>query len=47
MGVEGLSFHNPDLTQRRILEIIKTSAQRGANIVRQILNSPAASRAAR
>jgi len=38
MGVEGLSFHNPDDSTRNILTIIKTSAQRGANIVRQILN---------
>ncbi len=38
MGIEGLSFHNPDDSVRSILSIIKTSAQRGANIVRQILN---------
>jgi PAS domain S-box-containing protein len=38
MGVDGLSFRNPDDSTRRIIEIIKTSAQRGANIVRQILN---------
>ena len=38
MGVEGLSFHNPNVATQKILEIIKTSAQRGADIVRQILN---------
>jgi PAS domain S-box-containing protein len=38
MGVEGLSFHNRDVSSQKILEIIKASAQRGANIVRQILN---------
>jgi PAS domain S-box-containing protein len=38
MGVEGLSFHNPNASTKKILEIIKTSAQRGADIVRQILN---------
>ena len=38
MGVEGLSFHNPDPSTAKIIDIIKTSAQRGANIVRQILN---------
>ena len=38
MGVEALSFRNPDVSTRSVLEIIKTSAQRGANIVRQILN---------
>ena len=38
MGVEGLSFHNPNASAKKILEIIKTSAQRGADIVRQILN---------
>jgi PAS domain S-box-containing protein len=38
MGVEGLTFHNPDPSTRKILEIIKSSAQRGADIVRQILN---------
>ena len=38
MGVEGLSFHDADPATQKILEIIKTSAQRGANIVRQILN---------
>ena len=38
MGVEGLSFHNPNASSKKILEIIKTSAQRGADIVRQILN---------
>ena len=38
MGIEGLSFRNPDDYVRNILSIIKTSAQRGANIVRQILN---------
>jgi PAS domain S-box-containing protein len=38
MGVEGLSFHNQDVSSQKILEIIKASAQRGANIVRQILN---------
>jgi PAS domain S-box-containing protein len=38
MGVEGLAFHSPDPSTRKILEIIKSSAQRGANIVRQILN---------
>lgn len=38
MGIEGLSFRNPDDHVQSILSIIKTSAQRGANIVRQILN---------
>jgi PAS domain S-box-containing protein len=38
MGVEGLSFHNPNASSKKIIEIIKTSAQRGADIVRQILN---------
>jgi len=38
MGIEGLSFRNPDASVRSILSIIKSSAQRGANIVRQILN---------
>src|SRR5208337_3231891 len=38
MGIEGLSFRNPDDSVQKILSIIKTSAQRGANIVRQILN---------
>ena len=38
MGVEGLSFHDADPATQKILDIIKTSAQRGANIVRQILN---------
>jgi PAS domain S-box-containing protein len=38
MGVEGLSFSNPSAGSRKILEIIKVSAQRGAEIVRQILN---------
>jgi PAS domain S-box-containing protein len=38
MGIEGLSFHDPNDSVRKILSIIKTSAQRGANIVRQILN---------
>ena len=38
MGIEGLSFRNPDDYVRNILSIIKASAQRGANIVRQILN---------
>ena len=38
MGVEGLSFHDPDVSTTTILEIIKASAQRGASIVRQILN---------
>jgi PAS domain S-box-containing protein len=38
MGIEGLSFRDPDDYVRNILSIIKTSAQRGANIVRQILN---------
>jgi len=38
MGIEGLSFRNPDEHVQSILSIIRTSAQRGANIVRQILN---------
>jgi CheY-like chemotaxis protein len=38
MGIEGLSFQKPDESTRKILEIMKASAQRGANIVRQILN---------
>jgi PAS domain S-box-containing protein len=38
MGVEGLSYKLDDAGTRGILDIIKTSAQRGANIVRQILN---------
>jgi hypothetical protein len=38
MGAEGLSFHNPNASSKKIIEIIKTSAQRGADIVRQILN---------
>ncbi len=38
MGIEGLSFRNPDDSVQKILSIIKSSAQRGANIVRQILN---------
>ena len=38
MGMEALSFHNPDISTLKIVEIIKTSAQRGADIVRQILN---------
>jgi nitrogen-specific signal transduction histidine kinase/ActR/RegA family two-component response regulator len=38
MGVEGLSIHHSDESSRKILEIIKTAAQRGANIVRQVLS---------
>jgi PAS domain S-box-containing protein len=38
MGVEGLALRNPDFSGGSILSIIKASAQRGANIVRQILN---------
>jgi PAS domain S-box-containing protein len=38
MGIEGLSLRDADDSLRGILSIIKASAQRGANIVRQILN---------
>ena len=38
MGVEGLSLQHPDASSRKILDIIKTAAQRGANIVRQVLS---------
>ena len=38
MGVEGLSLQHSDESSRKILEIIKTAAQRGANIVRQVLS---------
>ena len=38
MGVEGLALHSHEPAAEKILEIIRTSAQRGAAIVRQILN---------
>jgi two-component system, cell cycle sensor histidine kinase and response regulator CckA len=38
MGIEGLSFSNPDASARNLLDILKTSTQRGASIVRQILD---------
>jgi PAS domain S-box-containing protein len=38
MGVEGLSLQHSDENSRKILDIIKTAAQRGANIVRQVLS---------
>ena len=38
MGVEGLSLQHSDERSRKILEIIKTAAQRGASIVRQVLS---------
>ena len=38
MGVEGLALYARDPAARRILDIIRSSAQRGAAVVRQILN---------
>jgi two-component system cell cycle sensor histidine kinase/response regulator CckA len=38
MGVEGLSLQHQDEHTRRILEIIRTATQRGANIVQQVLS---------
>ena len=38
MGVEALSHQHSDSNSRRILDIMKTSTQRGANIVRQVLS---------
>jgi PAS domain S-box-containing protein len=38
MGIEGLSIQHSDESSRKILEIIKTATQRGANIVRQVLS---------
>ena len=38
MGVEGLSLQHSDENTRKILEIIKAAAQRGASIVRQVLS---------
>ena len=38
MGVEGLSLYKPDDKSRKILDIIKMAAQRGASIVRQVLS---------
>ena len=38
MGVEALSLQCPEESSRKILEIMKTAAQRGASIVRQVLS---------
>jgi PAS domain S-box-containing protein len=38
MGVEALSIQCPNESSQKILEIMKTAAQRGANIVQQILS---------
>ncbi len=38
MGVEGLSLQHSDAYSRKILDIIATTAQRGADIVRQVLS---------
>ena len=38
MGLEGLSLQHSDQGTRRILEIMKTTVQRGASIVRQVLS---------
>jgi PAS domain S-box-containing protein len=38
MGVEGLSIYSHNDSSKKILEIIKTAAQRGASIVRQVLS---------
>jgi hypothetical protein len=37
MGVEGLELKNQDEISRNILEIMRTAAQRGASIIRQVL----------
>lgn len=37
MGVEGLILKSPSPSMRKIIDIIRTSAERGAEIVRQIL----------
>ena len=37
MGVEGLALRNSDPGSRKIVEIIKTAAERGASIVHQVL----------
>ena len=37
MGVEGLALQHPDQGSRRMLEIMKAAAERGASIVHQVL----------
>ena len=37
MGVEGLELKSPDENSRHTLEIMRTAAQRGAGIIRQVL----------